>query len=151
MPIALFKKKAFFTKEEAEQIVAAIRESEKLTSGEIRVYVETKCKYMDPMIRAQEIFVKLNMYKTLLHNGVLIYVASQDKQLALYADKGIHAKVNADVWKNALTLMQENFAQQQYVQGLISCANYIGVLLQQYFPYDSQDKNELPDNIVFGK
>jgi uncharacterized membrane protein len=151
MPIGLFKKKAFFSKEEAEEIVGEIRESEKLTSGEIRLFVETKCKYMDPMLRAKEIFVQLNMNKTLLHNGVLIYVATKDKEIAICADSGILEKVHPDVWKSAVQLVQQNFQQQQYVDGLKNCINYLGTLLQQYYPYDSQDKNELPDNIVFGK
>ncbi len=149
--ISIFKKKAFFTKEEAAIIVNAIREAEKLTSGEIRLYLQTKCKYIDPMDRAKEVFQELNMNKTLLHNGVLIYVATQDKQLCIFADKGIHEKVDAHVWKSAVQLIKENFAKEQYVDGLVSAVNYIGTLLQQYFPYDSQDKNELPDNIVFGK
>ncbi len=151
MPISLFRKKAFFTAEEAAVIVAAIREAEKLTSGEIRLYVETKCAFMDPLDRAAEVFKELNMYKTLLHNGVLLYVATQDKQMCVYADSGIRNKVDEDVWKKAVLLMQYNFTNQQYVEGLVNCVNYIGILLQQYFPYDSQDKNELPDNIVFGK
>jgi uncharacterized membrane protein len=149
--ISIFKKKAFFTKEEAAVIVNAIREAEKLTSGEIRLYLQTKCKYIDPMDRAKEVFQELNMHKTLLHNGVLIYVATQDKQLCVFADSGIHEKVNANVWESAVQLIRENFAKEQYVDGLVSAVNYIGTLLQQYFPYNSQDKNELPDNIVFGK
>jgi uncharacterized membrane protein len=151
MPISLFRKKAFFTAEEAAVIVAAIREAEKLTSGEIRLYIETKCAFMDPLDRAAEVFKELNMYKTSLHNGVLLYVATQDKQMCVYADSGIRYKVDADVWQNAVLLMQQNFAKQQYVEGLVDSVNYIGTLLQQYFPYNAQDKNELPDNIVFGK
>jgi uncharacterized membrane protein len=151
MPISLFRKKAFFTADEAAVIVAAIREAEKLTSGEIRLYVETKCAFMDPLDRAAEVFKELNMYKTSFHNGVLLYVATQDKQMCVYADSGIRSVVDVDVWKNAVQLMQQNFTNQQYVEGLVSCVKYIGILLQQYFPYDSQDKNELPDNIVFGK
>jgi uncharacterized membrane protein len=151
MPISLFRKKAFFTAEEAATIVAAIREAEKLTSGEIRLYVETKCAFMDPLDRAAEVFKELNMYKTSLHNGVLLYVATQDKQMCVFADSGIRNKVDENVWENAVILMQQNFVNQQYVEGLVSSVNYIGTLLQQYFPYNAQDKNELPDNIVFGK
>jgi uncharacterized membrane protein len=151
MPISLFRKKAFFTKEEAAQIVDTIREAEKLTSGEIRVYIETKCEYVNPLDRAKEVFNELNMSKTQLRNGVLLYVATKHKEMCIYGDAGINEKVNQNVWNSAIKLMQQNFAEQEYVQGFVSCVNYIGTLLQQYFPYDSQDKNELPDNIVFGK
>ncbi len=151
MPITLFRKKAILTPEEAATVVAAIRDAEKLTSGEIRVYMETQNKYVDPLDRAKEVFTELNMHKTALRNGILIYVASKDKEMCLLADEGINKIVNNGVWKVAVGLMQVSFAQQQYVEGLVSCVNYIGTLLQQHFPYNSQDKNELPDNIVFGK
>jgi uncharacterized membrane protein len=151
MPISLFKKKAFFTPEEAATVVAAIREAEKVTSGEIRVYMQTKCAYVDPMDRAKEVFVELNMHKTKQENGILIYIATQHREMCLYADKGINEKVDIKVWQSAVQLMQESFAKQEYVQGLVSCVNYVGTLLQQYFPYQEGDKNELPDNIVFGK
>jgi uncharacterized membrane protein len=151
MPITLFRKKAILTPEEAATVVAAIRDAEKLTSGEIRVYMETKNKFVDPLDRAKEVFVELSMHKTALKNGVLIYVATKDKEVCILADKGINEKVAFDVWQNAVGLMQHNFGQNQYVEGLVKSINYIGNLLQQYFPYNSQDKNELPDNIVFGK
>jgi uncharacterized membrane protein len=151
IPFSLFHKKAFFTADQAAAIVATIREAEKLTSGEIRLFVETKCKFMDPMDRAKEVFKDLNMSKTLLRNGVLIYIATKDKEMCIYGDIGIHQKVSNNVWTSAIQLMQQNFSQHHYVEGLVSCVNYIGTLLEQYFPYDSQDKNELPDNIVFGK
>lgn len=152
MPISLFKKKAFFSAEEAATIVAAIRSSEQLTSGEIRVYIETKCSFIDPLDRAMEVFQKLNMSKTKLRNGILLYVATQDRQACIYGDNGINALVNKDVWQNAIQLLLQHFSKDEYVQGFVNCVSYIGSLLHQHFPYDGEiDKNELPDNIVFGK
>jgi len=55
----LFKKKEFFSASEKEQIVEAIRMAEKETSGEVRVYVESKNAFVDPIDRAKEIFYKL--------------------------------------------------------------------------------------------
>lgn len=150
MPIALFKKKAFFTKEEALEIVAAIREAERQTSGEIRLFVETKCAYIDPLDKAKEVFTKLNMHHTELRNGVLVYVATKDRQMCVYGDSGIHAKLGEYNWDTALHIMKTHFAKDEYVLGLQKCVTYVGQFLHSAFPYTNQDKNELPDDIVFG-
>lgn len=97
------RKKPFFSPEENEQIVHAIQEAEKQTSGEIRIFVESHCKYVDALDRAKEIFTKLQMEKTELRNGVLFYIAIKDKQLAILADKGIHEATGGDqYWKDAV-------------------------------------------------
>ena len=71
------KNKEFFTAEEKDRIVKAVRDAERMTSGEVRVFVESKCRYMDPLDRAAEIFFNLQMDETDDHNAVLIYVSLQ--------------------------------------------------------------------------
>ena len=97
----LFKKKEFFTEAENQQIVQAIREAERMTSGEIRVFVEHRCRFVDAMDRAFEVFTKLQMDHTKYRNGVLIYVAIRDRQFAILGDEGINLKTGAHFW-NAL-------------------------------------------------
>ncbi len=70
------RKKAFFTPEENEKIIHSIQQAEMQTSGEIRIFVESRCKYVDALDRAKEIFTNLEMEKTELRNGVLFYIAS---------------------------------------------------------------------------
>ena len=151
MPITLFKKKAFFAKEEAKEIVAAIQAAEKQTSCEIRVYVETKCAYINAQDRAIEIFTKLNMHKTLLKNGVLLYVATHDKQVSLYGDTGIFTKIESEVWQQAIHLLLQHFKANNYVQGFVACIQSITMHLTKHYPYTDGNNNELPDEIVFGK
>ena len=71
---SFFKKPAFFTPQEQEEIVQAIQEAEKRTSGEVRVFIESRCKYVDPLDRAVEIFYGLKMDKTAEKNAVLVYL-----------------------------------------------------------------------------
>src|SRR5690348_5587175 len=92
------KKKAFFSEEENKQLVDAIQKAEQQTSGEVRVYVESKCKYVDALDRAQEIFVSLKMHETELRNATLVYVAVKDRQAAVFGDEGIHQKVGGQYW-----------------------------------------------------
>lgn len=147
------KKKPFFSTEENEQIVHSIREAERQTSGEIRIFVEGRCKYVDALDRAAEIFDNLEMEKTDLRNGVLFYIAIKDKQLAIFADKGIHEATNGDkYWKDAVTEILTVFSRHSLVTGIVTSIHKIGQTLKDHFPYDKDvDKNELPDEIIFGK
>lgn len=145
-------KKPFFTLEENDGIVQAIKGAEIQTSGELRVFVESHCKYVDPLDRAAELFSKLQMEKTALRNGVLFYVAVKDKQLAIFADSGIHAAAGDQHWKESVQQILSVFSKQSVSAGITASVSKIGDTLKTYFPYDqSVDKNELPDEIIFGQ
>jgi uncharacterized membrane protein len=147
-----FKKKKLLSPSEEEQIVNAIRAAEKYTSGEVRVFVESKCRFVSPVDRAFEVFYGLKMEKTDDHNGVLIYIALKDRQLAIYGDEGIHKKVGEEYWKNAVQKMLLHFNKENHVQGICEVITTVGQTLAKEFPYEpTDDKNELPDEIVFGK
>ena len=149
---SLFKKKQFFSKEENDKIVAAIRNAEQCTSGEVRVFVESKCKFIDPLDRAVEIFSELKMGDTQDRNAVLVYVALKDRQLAVYADKGIHEKVGDQFWRQVVSTILSHFNKEIYADGISQCVTEIGEALQEHFPYNKEtDKNELPDEIIFGR
>lgn len=147
-----FKKKEFFSVADKEQIVESIRMAEKETSGEIRIYVESKNPFMDPIDRAAQIFFKLKMQDTDHRNGVLLYIAMKHQELALFADEGIYKKVGADYWNNAVKSMIAQFTKHNISNGIEQCIKQIGETLKEQFPYiPTEDKNELPDEIVFGK
>lgn len=147
-----FSKKPFFSPEENEKIVRAIQDAERQTSGEIRIFVEAHCKYVDALDRASEIFARLQMGKTELRNGVLFYIAVKDKQLAIFADSGIHAAAGAGHWKDMVQQILSVFSKDSVVAGITACIAKIGEALRIHFPYDKGvDKNELPDEIIFGK
>lgn len=148
-----FKKKPFFSAEENEKIVHSIQEAEKQTSGEIRFFAEGHCKYVDALDRAKEIFTNLQMEKTELRNAVLFYVAIKDRQLAIFADEGIHKAAGGDrYWKNTVKEILSVFSKDSVVAGITTTIYKIGEALKTHFPYDKDvDKNELPDEIIFGK
>jgi len=149
---SLFKKKRLLSVSDEELVVNAIRAAEKYTSGEVRVFVESHCRFVDPVDRAIEVFFGLKMDKTDDHNGVLIYVALKDRQLAVYGDEGIHTRVGKEFWQNAVKEMLQHFNKDNYVTGICETVTTIGQVLHKEFPYEpNDDKNELPDEIVFGK
>ncbi len=151
--LGLFKKKPvnYFSDAEKQIVTQAIEKAEHQTSGEIRVYIESHCK-ADPVTRAKEVFAQLTMHKTAERNGVLVYVAMKDKKLAIFGDEGIHTKVGDAFWQTQVGNILQHFNQQNYAEGIAAIVLEIGEALKTYFPYDEQgDKNELPDDIVFGK
>lgn len=150
----LFSKKpeSHFSEEEKQKIVAAIQSAEQKTSGEVRIYIENKCAYVNPLHRAQELFFNLKMDQTAERNGVLVYIAMKDRQLAVFGDEGIHQKVGSTFWDQEVKKMLAEFRQLHYAEGLATIIEDIGVALSTHFPYDNKgDKNELPDEIVFGR
>lgn len=140
----------FLSSDDELAIVQAIQEAEKKTSGEVRVHIEKKCPKKDPIKRAINLFQKLRMHKTDLRNGVIVYVATEDHLLAIWGDEGIHAKVGQEFWENTLITLQKDFKTNQIKNGLTKALLDIGEKLQQHFPYQKDDKNELDDFISYG-
>jgi uncharacterized membrane protein len=143
---------AYLPAEDEERIVTAIREAEKRTSGEIRVYAESRCQYVNAIDRAAELFFGLQMERTQYRNAVLVYVAILDRQFALFADQGIYQEMGKEYWEREVLLTLESFKKQEFADGIVTVVQDIGEALANHFPYNEHtDKNELPDNIIFGK
>jgi uncharacterized membrane protein len=141
--------KTFFTEAEQQQIVDAIKQAELNTSGEIRVHIEPECK-VDPYDRAQQVFESLGMHATEQKNGVLFYVAYADKKFAILGDKGIHDKVQQNFWDAEKELLLSHFKDGKYTEGLCQAIADAGEKLKLHFPYQSDDTNELSNDISFG-
>lgn len=148
-----FKHKAedYFSLQEKQMIAHAIQQAELQTSGEVRVFVESKCNYVNAIDRAKEIFDKLNMHKTENKNAVIVYVALKHKQLAIFADDGIYKKTGVQFWNDELNLMIDYFKKENIVDGITKVVEHIGEALKTHFPFQKNDTNELPNDVVFGK
>ncbi len=142
--------KKFFNSAQKEMILQAIREAEKETSGEIRLHIESKCKG-DPLQRAIQVFAKLKMHKTKLRNGALIYLAVEDQKFAIFGDEGINKAVPDNFWEDVKDEMAEYFAKGDFVTGVTKGIHRIGEKLKTFFPYQTDDVNELPDDISIGE
>ena len=139
-----------FSTSDQEAIVQAIRDAEKDTSGEVRVHIDKKCPG-DVLDRAAYWFGKLNMHQTELRNGVLFYLATNDRKFAILGDAGINAKVPEGFWDDIKSHMLLHFQKGDFVSGLVEGIRESGNQLKSHFPYQSDDVNELPDEISFGK
>jgi uncharacterized membrane protein len=139
---------AVFTDEEQQRIQKAVAEAEKNTSGEIRVCVEKTCSD-EVLDRAARYFGQLEMHKTKLRNGVLIYLATVDRKFAIIGDAGINKVVPDDFWDNTKEDMLNHFKYGNLVDGIVTGVAKAGEQLKKYFPYLLDDNNELPDDIAF--
>jgi len=149
---SFFRNSEFFSEDEKQRILESIRQSERNTSGEIRIYVESRCRFVDPLDRASEVFWGLKMDHTEQRNAVLVYVAMRDHQYAVFADEGIYQKAGETFWKEKVEKMNLRFKENQVAEAIVEVIRDIGEALHYHFPYNiSTDKNELPDEIVFGK
>ncbi len=139
----------FLSKEDRDAIVAAIKEAELNTSGEIRVHVEPKCG-ADALERAVYVFNRLKMYRTTARNGVLVYVAYESRRFCIIGDKGINDLVAPDFWDDVRKVMGDSFANADFAGGIIAAIRMTGEKLKSFFPYTDDDVNEQPDDISFG-
>ncbi|APU68738.1 MAG: TPM domain-containing protein [Bacteroidota bacterium] len=144
------KTEDFLTKAEEEAIVDAIRKAELQTSGEIRVHLEPTSGKTDIFERAMEVFHLLKMDNTKQSNGVLIYVAVEDRNFVIYGDQGINDKVADDFWESTKDVIVSHFKKGHFKQGLVDGILMAGEQLQKHFPYDQGDINELSDQISKG-
>lgn len=139
-----------FSKEQKELITKAIKEAELNTSGEIRVHIETKCAE-DVMDRAAYWFANLKMHKTEQRNGVLFYLALNDKKFAILGDKGINSVVPENFWNETKEAMLPFFVEGNFAGGLEKGILMAGEKLKEFFSFHKDDVNELDDEISFGK
>ena len=139
----------FLTSEEETEIIEAIRIAERNTSGEIRVHIEQNYNG-DIFNHALEVFHFLKMDNTLQRNGVLIYVAVNNKSFVVYGDKGINEKVGENFWNSTRDKIQQHFKNGNFKQGLIDGVSKAGQELYEYFPWEHGDRNELDNTISKG-
>ncbi|MEX0986014.1 MAG: TPM domain-containing protein [Bacteroidales bacterium] len=140
----------FFNKEQKLRLKEAIARAELNTSGEIRLHVDNHCR-IDVLDCAAAWFGKLKMHKTEQRNGVLFYLAIKERKFAIIGDAGINAVTPDDFWDNIKEEMLALFREDKFTEGLVKGIDMAGEKLKEHFPYQSDDENELSDEISFGK
>jgi uncharacterized membrane protein len=140
----------FLTKLEHGRIVAAIREAELKTSGEIRVVIQRGKLKSDPLLAAQKKFHRLGMHKTRERNAVLIFVAPRVHKLAVVGDNAIHERCGDEFWQRVVDGMRVHFQNEKFSHALMEAINEVGKVLAAHFPRTSASANELPDDVIEG-
>lgn len=142
--------RSLLTEAQEQSLVDAIAAAELKTSGEIRIHLEKTTGKLSAEERAKQWFGKLEMHKTAEKNGVLFYLAIEDRKLALWAGEGIHAKVPTDFWQRIVDLIIAEFKVGHFSEGLIAGVQETGKALGEFFPRQDDDVDELSNEISKG-
>ena len=138
----------FLKKLDHERILAAIREAEDRSRGEIRVHVTAQTAE-DVQKAAAAQFEKLGMTATALRNGVLIFVAPVSQRFAVIGDQAIHERCGQGFWEDVAAAMQDDFKAGRFTDGIVKGVTRAGEALAKYFPRtDRADVNELSDEVT---
>ncbi len=140
----------FLSTAEEQEIINAIREAERNTSGEIRVHIE-KTTEKNALERAKEVFYFLKMDETEQQNGILFYIAVDDHKFSVLGDTGINKAVTEGFWNSIKDIVIQHFSSGNYVKGLQLAITQTGEKLKEFFPHQSRDSNELSDEISLGQ
>lgn len=143
------KAEELFQESDRKRIHEAVHNAELVTSGEIRVFMEDECKN-DVLDRAAFVFAQLEMHETDLRNGVLIYLAVEDRKFCIIGDAGIHKIVGNNFWEKITGQMGVYFKENHFVDGIEYAVSKVGEQLSAHFPRHRDDINELPNDIIFG-
>lgn len=139
----------FLSESDEQEVIKAIKKAELNTSGEIRIHIEAKTT-KDAYDRALDVFNELKMHQTEQRNGVLIYVATEDKKFAICGDEGINGVVADDFWDCTRDSIAEHFKKGNFKDGIVAGILNAGVQLKQFFPWKTDDENELSNEISKG-
>jgi len=146
-----------FTEADLDAIAAAVRDAERGTSAEIRVHAERRVarglrrRTSDPMERARQVFATLGMHRTAHRSGVLVYLAIEDRKLAIVGDEGIHARVGDDYWNGVRDRMVERLRAGAVRGAVIGAISEVGTSLARFFPRGPDDVDELSDDLSLGR
>lgn len=138
------------TEEVKQHIEEAIKLAEAGTSAEVRVHIEDECKE-DALDRAAHIFAELEMHKTALRNGVLIYTALGNKKMAILGDAGINQFMQQQDWNTIKEHILEQFRLGNIEAGLVTGVKDVGEKIKLHFPIQQDDRNELPNRVTTNK
>lgn len=135
--------------DDERRVVEAIRSAERRTSGEIRVHVQGSCG-ADPLEAAARVFERLGMARTAARNGVLVFLAVDDRRFAIVGDRGIHENVGSAYWEALRDALADHLRAGRAADGLVATIESLGQALSRRFPRGGDDRNELPDRVSYG-
>ena len=132
-------------------IERAIRAGEATHSGQVVFAVEGALdgiplfRNQQARERALDVFANLRIWDTAHNNGILIYLLLADRDVEIVADRGIHARVGAAVWKDIYAAMEAEFKQGRFEAAVVEGIAAVSRQLAKHFPRQGAGPNELPD------
>lgn len=93
-------------------------------------------------------FLAHGLHTTQDRTGVLIFAAASERKVEIVADEGIHAKVDTEVWGQAIDSLAAALKRNRPADGFTAAISLCGSVLAQHFPPRAVNANEKPDRLV---
>jgi uncharacterized membrane protein len=139
--------KQFLAHLDPARIERAIADAERITSGEIRVVFQPG-RVADATALAASEFVRLGMTATRERNAVLILIAPDARQFAVYGDEGVHTRCGEGFWREVAAAMEQKFRADDHTGAVVEGVARVGELLAQEFPRRADDRDELANEVL---
>ncbi|MCG5262893.1 TPM domain-containing protein [Cupriavidus gilardii] len=137
------------------QLQRAVREGERQHRGEVRVVIESSLPAthawagVTPRERARALFAALEVWDTVDHTGVLLYINLADHAVELLADRGIDARVDRETWSALCQSLAHGLARDLSIEPVLATVAQIHALLARHFPQQGDgNPNELDDRPI---
>jgi uncharacterized membrane protein len=131
------------------RVVAAIRDAELGTTGQIRVHLSSRStKDIEKAARTR--FAQLNMADTPDRNAVLIYVQPRSRRFFIVGDIALDDRGGQSFWQSAAGALSAELSAGRYTEGLVRTVQRAGELLAEHFPKGRgpSSPNDLPDEVT---
>ena len=142
--------RSHFNDDDLDAIARAVAAAESLTSAEIRVHLERRLPRAakgDTLAHVRDVFHRLGMQRTRDRNGVLIYLALDDRRLAILGDEAIHRNVGDAYWARVRDGMVEKLRAGSARDAVVAAVGDVAAVLQRFFPHRPDDTNELSNRV----
>jgi uncharacterized membrane protein len=141
-----------FPPDALRRIEAAIGESERRHSAELRFCVESSLatgqlwRGLSARERALQVFAQFGVWDTEQDNGVLVYLLWADRAVEIVADRGAMRRVDAAVWARACERLARGCRDGRHVEGVLECLALLADAMAEAYPADGRDNpDELPN------
>jgi len=112
-----------------------------------RLIVPKKLRNRKVQERATRYFMESGVYNTKDRTGILIFISIMEQRVELLADSGINELISPEKWQNIVDNIIKGIRQKEIADHLVESISECGNLLAEHFPIQTDDKNELTDDI----
>jgi uncharacterized membrane protein len=141
----------YFTEEDLSKIQSALERLEKNTQGEVVISFHRKRSFTERLYDFHELamkdFRRLNVHKTKLRTGILLFIIFEDKYYDIIADEGIYRKISDEVWNEIEENLCRHFREGKYAEGVLFVIESMYGVLRKQFPALNTD-DEIGNEIV---
>ncbi|MDH5409086.1 MAG: TPM domain-containing protein [Gammaproteobacteria bacterium] len=110
--------------------------------------IPKRVKYQRAHRVAMEQFFAQNLHHTEKRNAVLIFVSAAEHYVEIIADKGINDHVSNDAWQVIVGKFIADIKARRIADGFVNAVNACGEHLQQHYPADQTNQNELANHLI---